>query len=88
MLFDRARLRAWFARKDPIDVALDLVAELRLDIRVLQRRLAEIPEVVTTMREHMRGRKGAAPTRRKHHGSDYRGRRRRQRASTYDYRHG
>jgi hypothetical protein len=43
MLFDRARLRAWFARKDPIDVALDLVAELRLDIRVLQRRLAEIP---------------------------------------------
>ena len=50
MLFDRAWLRAWLARKDPIDVALDLVAELRLDIRVLQRRLAEIPEVVATAR--------------------------------------
>jgi hypothetical protein len=36
MLFDRARLRAWLAWKDPIDVALDLVAELRVDIRVLQ----------------------------------------------------
>ena len=50
MLFDCARLRAWLARKDPIDVALDLVAELRLDIRVLQRRLAEVPDAVAAGR--------------------------------------
>jgi hypothetical protein len=50
MLFDRARLRAWLARKDPLDVALDLVAELRLDIRMLQRRLAEVPEAVAAAR--------------------------------------
>src|ERR1700716_1182850 len=48
--FDRARRPPWVAWKDPIDVALDLVAELRVDIRVLQRRLAEIPETATPMR--------------------------------------
>jgi hypothetical protein len=62
MLFDRARLRAWFVRKDPIDVALDLVAELRVDIRVLQRRLAEVPEVVATARR--RSSRGRTPRRR------------------------
>jgi hypothetical protein len=72
MLFDRARLRAWLAWKDPIDVALDLVAELRVDIRVLQRRLAEIPEKATPMRgtssgatQRQNGRSPARPVRRK-----------------------
>ena len=72
MLFDCARLRAWLARKDPIDVALDLVAELRLDIRVLQGRLAEVPDAATPMRgtssgatQRQNGRSPARPVRRK-----------------------
>jgi hypothetical protein len=75
MLFDRARLRAWLARRDPIDVALELVAELRLDIRVLQRRLAEIPEAAAAARgtssrgrspsKSLNGRSPARPVRRK-----------------------
>ena len=72
MLFDRARLRAWLAWKDPIDVALDLVAELRVDIRVLQRGLAEIPETATPMRgtssgatQRQNSRSPARPVRRK-----------------------
>jgi hypothetical protein len=83
MLFDRARLRAWFARKDPIDVALDLVAELRLDIRVLQRRLAEIPEVVTTMRGTSSGSRSA--TRRQNGKSPARPVRRKRRTSALDH---
>ena len=82
MLFDRARLRAWFARKDPIDVALDLVAELRLDIRVLQRRLAEIPEVVTPMRGTSRGSRSA--TQRQNGKSPARPVRRKRRTSALD----
>ena len=70
MLFNRARLRAWLARKDPIDVALELVAELRVDLRVLQRRLAEVPEIAATHGESNRGRSrtrslnGKSPARR------------------------
>ena len=70
MLFDRARLRAWFARKDPIDVALELVAELRVDLRVLQRRLAEVPEIAASheasnpRRSRTRSLNGKSPARR------------------------
>ena len=82
MLFDRARLRAWFVRKDPIDVALDLVAELRVDIRVLQRRLAEVPEVVAAARRTSS--RGRTPRRRLNGKSPTRSLDRKRRASGLD----
>jgi hypothetical protein len=65
MLFDRARLRVWFARKDPFEVALELATELRSDIRALQRRLAEVAASrVTASRAHSpkRTRNGGSPS--------------------------
>jgi hypothetical protein len=70
MLFDRARLRVWFARKDPFEVALELATELRSDIRALQRRLAEVPATVAASRatasrarSSKRTRNGGSPSR-------------------------